>query len=122
MNNEELNKQIRFAADDLIKKLEEVHANDKFNGVFMMAKVHGYEYDGPTYSQEVAKLKEALQNWLKTITTQPVPPEVRLDRAESYMDKAMAEGKKQTDLFIQIVGELKVMNTMLSDIRNKVVD
>lgn len=46
------------AAQALVAKLDEVNAATL--GVFVLAKVHGMEYNGPNYGAELESLRNAL--------------------------------------------------------------
>lgn len=49
---------LREAAQKLVEKLGIV--DEASSGVFVLAKVHGMEYDGPNYGEELTKLREVL--------------------------------------------------------------
>lgn len=48
------------AANDLVERLEAVHADPKYQGVWFVAQLHQGPYDGPTYTAELATLKMLL--------------------------------------------------------------
>ena len=37
----------------LVKKLEDIEGHPSYLGVWTMASVHGFKYDGPTYDKEL---------------------------------------------------------------------
>lgn len=55
-------KDIEAAARALLEKLVRITASKEFLSVFTLAYVHGEEYSGETYEEEIASLKEALDS------------------------------------------------------------
>ena len=53
--------EIYASAKALVDRMEEVHGSPEFSGVWMLYHVHGGRYDGPSYSDELEKLKEVLK-------------------------------------------------------------
>jgi hypothetical protein len=44
----------------LVAKLELIHEDENFKGAWALYFVHGGVYNGPTYTNELEKLKDAL--------------------------------------------------------------
>jgi hypothetical protein len=51
---------IKQALVNLVTKIDEVFAHDSYRGVWVMAHVHGYTYNGPTFEAELNAAKAAL--------------------------------------------------------------
>ena len=45
----------------LIAKLDAISANQQFQGVWMLHQVHGGQYTGPNWSEEVKLAREAIR-------------------------------------------------------------
>jgi len=52
---------IRSALEALVAKLDAVHADPNYQGVWTLAHVHGVEYRGPKYGKELEAARAALQ-------------------------------------------------------------
>lgn len=52
--------RLRDCLEALVNKLEQVHQSDSYQGVAMIAAIHGFVYDGPTYAEELKAAKELL--------------------------------------------------------------
>ena len=50
------------AAEDLKNRLGAVHADERYQSVWILYKIHGGEYTEPTYTVELDKLREALKD------------------------------------------------------------
>lgn len=50
------------AAKALLVKLDEVHADPRYQAVWTLARIHSAPYGGPTYTEEVAALRSALSD------------------------------------------------------------
>ena len=48
------------AADAFVTQLEAVHNDKRYEGVWISYQVHHGQYKGPFYTDELARLKEAL--------------------------------------------------------------
>ena len=48
-------------AEALADKIEEVGLNQDFIGVFAFSQAHGYNYQGPTWGQELEEFREAIR-------------------------------------------------------------
>lgn len=62
--NESINmiKDLIQRSEALAEKLDEINVSQDFLGVFAFSQAHGYTYSGPTYSDELASLKEILKD------------------------------------------------------------
>ncbi len=61
MSSPECN-HLRVAAQALVDKLQEIHQDEGYKGIWTVAAAHGICYDGPTYGPELEALTEALTN------------------------------------------------------------
>ena len=52
---------LRKKAEALVAKLDEIHENRSYRGVWSMAHVHGVIYSGPNYETELEELRKALK-------------------------------------------------------------
>lgn len=59
---EDRERAAREAALALVEKLDLIHANPEYQSVWILSANHGRPYAGPTYSEELAALKAALQH------------------------------------------------------------
>ena len=48
------------AAEKFIAKVEEIHKDPRYISVWTMYMIHGGNYDGPNYAEELKELKLAL--------------------------------------------------------------
>lgn len=53
-------RRLREALEALVKKLDEVDASASLKSVFLLAHIHGLDYTGPKYDQEVIAARAAL--------------------------------------------------------------
>jgi hypothetical protein len=53
--------EIKGKARELVKRLEVVHSDLKYKGVWHLAQIHGMPYNGPQYNKELEELEEALK-------------------------------------------------------------
>lgn len=53
--------KIEEAARKLVEKIDQVHENPEFQGVWSFLSVHGQEYRGPGYREELQQLREVLK-------------------------------------------------------------
>jgi hypothetical protein len=78
---------LRVAALALVERLAVVHADYRYAGVWQCAQNHIGQYAGPTYTDELRALEDALFN-----STAPTPSPAPLDSAQgeavAYMDEA----------------------------------
>ncbi len=44
----------------LVEKIDEVSTSQDYIGVFALASVHGFEYNGPNFFKELEDLREAI--------------------------------------------------------------
>jgi len=51
-----------MAAHALVNKLEEVAGNEQYSAMWTLAQVHGMDYTGPCYFQDLANLKYVLKD------------------------------------------------------------
>ena len=54
--------RVEMAGRTLLSKMDEVHDDPRQKSVWLMAKIHGNEYDGPSYEVELAALRQALDH------------------------------------------------------------
>jgi hypothetical protein len=52
--------RLRALVAELVAKLDAVHDDPQYKGVWTLAHVHGYNYTGLTYTKELQAVKEAL--------------------------------------------------------------
>ena len=52
---------VRDALAALVSRLDEVHAHPAYKSVWTLHMIHGGRYDGPTYVEELARAREALE-------------------------------------------------------------
>lgn len=57
----EYNHELFDALKALVEKLEEIHDNPNYQGVWSMAHAHGHKYNGPTYEEELKKAKKLVE-------------------------------------------------------------
>lgn len=48
------------AVRELVEKLDLISRDGRYISVFSIAQNHGYTYNGPTYSEELKRLKDIL--------------------------------------------------------------
>lgn len=53
--------ETREALRALVEKLEAIHSDPSYQGVWTMYAVHGGVYDGPQYADELARAKDVLR-------------------------------------------------------------
>jgi polyhydroxyalkanoate synthesis regulator phasin len=53
--------RLKEALTKLVQKLDIVHADSRYEGVWTIAYLHGQSYTGPTYTDELAAARAALQ-------------------------------------------------------------
>lgn len=53
---------LKESAELLVKKLEEIHEDSGYKGIWTSAMIHGIIYRGPTYKNELDNLKEILKS------------------------------------------------------------
>ena len=53
-------KALRAALQVLVNKLEVVHADKRYEAVWVMYEIHGGHYSGPKYADELAAAKQSL--------------------------------------------------------------
>ena len=53
-------RQVAYAAGDLLRKLDEIHQDSRYIGVWTHFHVHGGRYTGPQYDTQLEKLRELL--------------------------------------------------------------
>lgn len=53
---------LKTAAVWLVAKLDEIHADPRYKGVWESAQIHGMAYNGPNYTVELKALRAALQD------------------------------------------------------------
>lgn len=51
---------IEKAARELVAKIEAIHDDPAYQGIWVLAHNHGLPYLGPNYADELARLKTAL--------------------------------------------------------------
>jgi hypothetical protein len=54
-------KRYRNALEKLVDKIEEVCDHDSFKGVFEVSYIHGFKYDGPTFTESLKEAKALLK-------------------------------------------------------------
>jgi hypothetical protein len=52
--------EIIEASTKLVRKLEAIHEDPKYQAVWQMYAIHGMTYSGPKYDKELIALKELL--------------------------------------------------------------
>lgn len=57
---EQAHTQVIEAAMSLLAKLDIIHNDPKYQGVWQMYHIHGLRYDGPKYDTELEVLRAAL--------------------------------------------------------------
>lgn len=53
-------KRIEFAARALLARLDEIHADPRYQWVWQNSQIHGGPYTGPKYDAELKSLRRAL--------------------------------------------------------------
>ena len=53
--------KVEKAARELVEKLDKVHKNPAYVGVWTVSQIHQGPYQGPNYTEELKKLKDALK-------------------------------------------------------------
>ena len=56
----EESRKVEEIASVFVAKMDEIHADPRFNGVWVFAHTHGQSYTGPTYGSELDALRAAL--------------------------------------------------------------
>ena len=51
---------VREAAKAALQKRDEIENSRSYQGIFLIALMHGYEYEGPTWEKEDKELRAAL--------------------------------------------------------------
>ena len=54
------NTRLYNALKDLLEKMEEIHENPQYKGVWAFFHAHGQDYTGPTYEKEFQTAKNTL--------------------------------------------------------------
>ena len=55
------NERLRKALEGLISKLDEIHGNSAYKGVWEISQIHCGPYRGPTYTEELQRARAALK-------------------------------------------------------------
>ncbi len=59
-------KKLLEAAQRFVDKMNLIEEDECYKGVFQMAQVHGYNYNGPQYGEELKELKQVLDKYKET--------------------------------------------------------
>lgn len=54
-------REVKKAATDLINKLDEIHFNPSYKSVWTIAHLHNVSYTGPSYDDELKKLRKLVK-------------------------------------------------------------
>jgi len=60
--------QLKAALQALVDKLDEIHADPRYKSVWTSYMIHGGQYHGPTYVDELARARAALKDALQATT------------------------------------------------------
>jgi hypothetical protein len=109
---------LETAARALIAKLDAVHSNASWQGAMVTAYLHGHRYDGPTYSEELEALRNAVdalppEHEVKEATDEEVNAAID-DLAEKAKRLYRGSSGHQRGVFAEIERKSEMLKRMLN--------